>query len=242
MSEHRPELFVEARAQAASRLAVARNIVAQIERRENIAKPQAPVLPTGFPEIDAGLPRGGLCQGGMHEILGLAARRFALHLLGQSLQRAASVAASVAFGHPALWVMSAGAGHCIYGPGLEALGVAPDRLVLAQCRTRQDLLWTLEEALKSGAFASICGECDTPLSATEARRLQLAAEAGGSLGLLVCEGQMPLSAPGAVSSRWYADALPAKRGQGALHRRAGVRLDRHRGHTGGPVQWWVDLP
>lgn len=241
MSEYRPELFAEARSlkmqphhsqTQGDRLSEAREIVARIERRGNAGKPSAPVLPLGYPQIDAALPLGGLAYGGVHEVLGLAARRFTLHLLGQALTCSAA---------PVLWAVSASAGHCLYGPGLAALETQAERLIIARCRTRQDLLWTLEEALKSGAFAGVCGECDTPLGATEARRLQLAAETGASLGLLVCEGQIPLSAPGAVTSRWYADPAPAESREEALYRKAALRLDRHRGHNGGPVQWRVNL-
>ena len=69
-------------------------------------------------------------------------------------------------------------------PGLARFGLSPADLVLVQAPRRQDALWAMEESLRcpgvAGALLAIEG-----LDLTAARRLQLAAEAGGAIGLLL---------------------------------------------------------
>jgi protein ImuA len=178
----------------------------------------------------------------MHEILGLAARRFAVGLLARRLGQTNA---------PAIWVMPAAARHSLYGPGLVSLGVDPGRVIIARYKTTQEGLWSLEEALKSGAFSMVLGEPEGVLSTIAARRLQLAAETGAALGLLLSERQIPIAAPGSATSRWHADFAPALVPtpplieENKIQRRLALTLDRHRGACGDPTlgatHWTVDI-
>lgn len=83
-------------------------------------------------------------------------------------------------------------------------GVA-ERLHLIEARTGTDLLWAVEEVLRSRPVSLVVAEPEKPISLTAGRRLQLAAEAGRTTGLmLIRQGR----GSNAVESRWQCDPLP----------------------------------
>jgi protein ImuA len=45
----------------------------------------------------------------------------------------------------------------LYGHGLAALGIEPERMLMITAAKEKDLLWTLEEAVTSGAFGAVVG-------------------------------------------------------------------------------------
>ena len=80
-----------------------------------------------------------------------------------------------------------------YGPGLS--GTA---LILTPVSTAAEALWTLEQALRSGAVSLALGAVDGA-SLAQTRRLDFAARAGGSLGLMMPRHPDGLSA---ARRRW----------------------------------------
>jgi protein ImuA len=85
-----------------------------------------------------------------------------------------------------------------YGPGLG--GAA---LILAPVNTAAEALWTLEQALRSGAVSLALGAVDAA-SLTQTRRLDFAAKQGGSVGLVLPRGLDGLSA---ARRRWRISTL-----------------------------------
>lgn len=82
-------------------------------------------------------------------------------------------------------------------------GIA-ERLHLIEARSETDLLWATEEALRSPAPGLVMAEPEKPMSLTAGRRLQLAAEAGRTTGLLLIrEGQ----GSNAAETRWKCDPV-----------------------------------
>jgi protein ImuA len=201
----------------------------------------AGVTPTGLDPIDRILPDGGLARGALHEVVGdagdrAAATGFILRLL-----------VGLAVQGPVLWCL---ADPDLYGPGLRRLGLAPDRLILARTRKDADLLWAMEEGLKTPGLAAVLGE-PYRLDLTATRRLQLAAESAGGLGLVLRPADAGkataavtrwriASAPSAVS----APDEPVPRDFGLMRGRWRVSLERCRGAmpTGedGYGHWWVE--
>ncbi len=135
----------------------------------------------------------GVASGRVHELCGPARRTLAVML-------AARAAGPVLWAHPA-WDRA-----LPYPPGLAAF-LDPGRLILAACPKAADLLWTMEEALRSGAVGAVVADLAAPPGLTPLRRLQLAAEAGGgrATGFLMTPDRG--GAPG-VESRWHAVPRP----------------------------------
>ena len=183
-------------------------------------------VPFGVAAIDRWLPGGGLPRIGVHEVL--AAR-------GSGAGFAAALAGRCRRDKPGavLWV----ARHPeLYGPGLARFGLAPERLIVVAVEREADALWVLEEALRTRGLAAVVGEL-TALDLTAARRLQLAAEAGGGTGL-VLRPAATAGGIGAACSRWRVRSMPgAARAAWTCWR---LTLERCRGVTGVPPDWMVE--
>jgi len=192
-------------------------------------------LSTGVTALDASLPGRGLALAAVHEIQGSSAAGFALHLLASGLSGEDCI----------LWCVPEGRRDPLYGPGLWQAGIDPRRLVVAVCRDRDEVLWTVEEALKSGSVAAVVAQMDKdrsrgaagkPVALTASRRLQLAAEAGGGLGITLSEGGGALG-PSAAATRWRVEPTPLAE---ARDRACwAVSLLRVRGGGGPDKEWRV---
>src|SRR5699024_5073292 len=72
----------------------------------------------------------------------------------------------------------------LFAPGLAQAGLAPDRLIHVETCDEKTLLACFEEGLRHGGLSAVVGEV-ARLSMAASRRLQLAAESSGTLGLAV---------------------------------------------------------
>src|SRR5215469_12447114 len=72
----------------------------------------------------------------------------------------------------------------LYGPGLAAHGLDPERVVLVRTSRDAEILWAMEEGLRSPGIVVVVGEVGT-LLAVASRRLQLAAERSGATVFLL---------------------------------------------------------
>ncbi len=131
----------------------------------------------------------------------------------------------------------------LYAPALRTFGVDPERMLLVRARRDADALWAMEEGLRSRSLAAAVGEV-AELSLTAARRLQLAAEAGGAAAIVLRPNRETPS-PGAAATRWRigeppartvdAPRQPASPGLGAAQWRA--RPFRCRGGAFRMIEW-----
>ena len=126
--------------------------------RPHIADQGGTVLPIGLRAIDD-LLGGGLALGALHEIAAAreaeiaAATGFALALAGHACARRAKCAV--------LWIaedMGVAESGAPYGPGLDDLGLAPERLITVAAAKARDVLWAMEEALTCGGVGAVVGE------------------------------------------------------------------------------------
>jgi protein ImuA len=113
---------------------------------------------------------------------------------------------------PLAWIIPA---HIPELPLLSGLpqGVS-ERLYLFRPEGETDLLWTVEEALRAVPVALVIAEPQQALSLTAGRRLQLAAEAGQTTGLMLIRED---AGSNATETRWTCEpaAGPA---DSTLHR------------------------
>lgn len=221
--------------------AALRQAVAAIEQGR-VGGVEQPVLTTDLQALDRSLPQRGFLFGTVHEVGGLSAAGFVLYLLSR-------VQGQI------LWVVPDNRREMLYGPGVQQAGVDIPRLAIAPCSTAEDLLWVAEEALKSGAAAAVVVQPLKPIDLTASRRLQLAAEIGGSLGFIltdptkgpaagvlfpdgVSDTLIPAAmAPSAVTTRWQIDPAP----NGNADTLWVVRLLRVRGGGASGRFWTVRL-
>jgi protein ImuA len=137
----------------------------------------------------------------------------------------------------------------LYGPGLAEHGLDPARIAQVRTARDDDLLWVLEEGLRTAGVAAVVGEIGR-LPMVAGRRLQLAAERGGIPVLVLrrwrtgAEAEAERTRPSAAVTRWRIAPLPSLPNdepqlQGLIGRpRWRVELLRCRG--GEPATW--DLP
>ncbi|MBI5864774.1 MAG: hypothetical protein HZB38_09745 [Planctomycetes bacterium] len=163
----RPDGEVSRRA----RLAALADSVARLQARY---RPPPKQVSSGWAELDAALG-GGFRLGALHELVAASAATAACTLA----LRTAILAAD-----RERWIICFDRFNDWYPPGLEECGVALERLLVLRTQRREETLWALEQTLRCPAVAAVLASPGR-LEPLEARRLQLAADTGGGLGLLL---------------------------------------------------------
>ena len=177
-------------------------------------------ISTGLAQLDALAPGGGFARGAIHEVLGVTATPpFLLPVL--VARAAAGQGGQGAQGGWVAWCDTRGE---LYPPAVEALGLPLERLLVLRPKAPGDALWAVAECLGCRGIAA-CVAAPPRLSRVQARRLQLAAERGGGLGILIRPAGA-LHAPYAAATRWMARPAPG----GRMVQRCGVELVH--GHGG----------
>ena len=123
---------------------------------------------------DDGAP--ALQWGAVHEVTGIGADRFALGALAQ--------AQALHSAHPPVWIGRPRDVGTLRPEGLMPW-IPPASLTLVEAKRRADILWAAEQVLRAAAQAVCVVQLDQGPGLSESRRLQVAAEAGGALGLVL---------------------------------------------------------
>lgn len=172
----------------------------------------------------------GLARGRVHEVCGVARRSFACFLMEQSTG-------------PVVWIAPHWRTERLYPDGLREF-VDPARLTLAHARREVDILWAMEECLRSGVVPLVVADLTEIPDLTPVRRLQLAAEAGAAagrpapLGLLMTP---EMGGAAGVESRWRLNPTLWEGANLLSHHplTRGWRLDRLRARIDPPATWSV---
>ena len=210
---------------------------AEVRALESAGPERRGHLPFEVDSLDSRLPGGGLPVASLNEAAG--------ERPGPADQAAAALfLASIAARRPGI-VLWALASRDLFAPGLAGAGLPPDRVLYAECRRDEDVLAVMEEGLRHGGLAAVVGEVGrAAMPAT--RRLQLAAEEGGTLALMLRRwrgnGEDPLGVPSAAVTRWRLACAPSSplAVPGIGRPRWRVTLARQRG--GAPFELILESP
>lgn len=185
-----------------SALETLRARVRQIEGRHRRA---ATVLPFGIAAIDARLPGGGLACGALHEVAGgghdavngAAAALFAAGIAARTRGKV-------------LWCVTR---PDLFAPALSQAGLKSDRVIYLEAGDEKTALACFEEGLRHGGLGAVVAEV-ARLTMTASRRLQLAAEGSGTIGIALRRWRRQAEAsdfgqPTAATTRWRISALPS---------------------------------
>lgn len=126
-----------------------------------------------------------LARGRVHEVTGNSADMFAV-LVASKLDG------------PVIWIgLESDVGSL--APTALQHYLDPARIILTEGITRLEILWAMEQVLRTSSVACVVAELSSGPNLRESRRLQVAAEEGGCLGLVLIDGRVNTSA---AETRW----------------------------------------
>jgi protein ImuA len=155
----------------------------------------------GLGIINAAFPQGNFPLGAVHEFISegpesaTATSGFISGLTGSLMKK----------GGVLVWIS---ASRKVFPPALQQFGIQPERIIFIDLQKEQDLLWTIEEALKCSGLAAVVGEINE-LSFTSTRRFQLAVEQSRVTGFIIRTNPRNLHANACVS-RWKIKSIPSE--------------------------------
>ncbi|MFT4119160.1 ImuA family protein [Bradyrhizobium sp.] len=177
----------------------------RIARLESGSARAREFLPFGPDEIDRRLPGGGLALGCLHEVAGggngaVDGAAAALFTAGIAARTKGKV----------LWIVTR---RDLFMPALAQAGLHPDRLIHVEAGDEKSLLACCEEGLRHGGLGAVVAET-ARLSMTASRRLQLAAESSGTIGIAIRRWRRQTEAgdfgqPTASATRWRVSVMPS---------------------------------
>jgi protein ImuA len=188
-----------------------------------------------LPQLDAIAPGGAFARAAVHELLtepndGHAIFMAMLLAMAQGKNVSppdSSVAHSLSTG-AIVWCDPAGE---LYPPALAVHGFPLERLFLLHPKSPdpagKDLIWAVSECLRCKGVGAVIAPLQK-LSRIEARRLQLAAEHGGGVGILLRHTGRQ-SSQHAAATRWLVRPSPGSR---TIQRWTIQLLHGHGGHVG----------
>ncbi|WP_299204814.1 hypothetical protein [uncultured Tateyamaria sp.] len=148
-----------------------------------------------LPLLSEGAQHGlghGLAMGRVHEACGPARHRLAMWLMAQTKG-------------PVIWITPDWSTEHLNPCGMMP-SIDPARLIIVHAKRADDVLWSMEEVLRSGTVPLAIADMPGLPGLTPVRRMHLAAENGGAgkgdapLGLLLTPG---MGGAQGVESRWH---------------------------------------
>lgn len=159
---------------------------------------QREIVSTGSVEMDRLLPRRGIQRGSLVEWLGER---------GHGAATLALVVARYACAEGRVLVVIDRQGS-FYPPSAAALGIELNELIVVRPRSQRDEIWAFDQALRSRAVAAVWGRLEE-IPERAYRRLQLSAESGESMGLLIRSPQY-MEEPTWAEVSLHVQACPAE--------------------------------
>jgi hypothetical protein len=207
-----------------SRFEIIQNLRDRLEQLDQSSRPDnGPVLYTGS-ALDRLLPGKGWRAGTLTEWLsdgeGSGASTLAFAVSAELLKPGGSL-------------VVIDANREFYPPGIAPAGIPLERTVVVQPRSKEDVVWVMEQTLRSGAASVVIGWIGLA-GERILRRLHSAAETGGTFGFLVrpavCRRE-----PSRAEVRLWVETLPGSRQSANWRLRTSV-LYRRGGSQGDSVE------
>ncbi|MBM0107980.1 translesion DNA synthesis-associated protein ImuA [Steroidobacter sp. S1-65] len=159
--------------------------------------PPARVEPSGSANLDAVLPGGGWQAGTVVELMPVSEGIGELQLLMPALAKITQGERHVAMIAPP---------YIPYAPALLRHGLRLEHFWIIRAQSATDILWSAEQTLRCKSFGAVLA-WPQAIRDREVRRLQLAAEAGNSVGFVYRPPSAAReSSPAAVRLRLQSDA------------------------------------
>jgi protein ImuA len=179
----------------------------QVARLEGSRPPEDDrPLSTGSEALDRLLPAGGLRRGTLVEYLspgsGCGAGTLALAAAREACEGGRALIVVGTLRVPSF----RNAPATFYSPAAAAWGIDLSRLLILRPANEADALWALDQALRCPGVGAVWATCDR-LDVRDFRRLQLAAETGGTLGLLLRPDRLR-GQPTWADVQWRVSPLP----------------------------------
>jgi len=176
-------------------LCALREQIARVERTH--ATEPSELVSSGLPALDRRLPQGGFRWGTLVEWLssrpGCGAETLALGAAREACRLGGALVVLDRLRE-------------FYPPAAVCRGIPPEAMVIVQAGCEADQLWALDQALRSLGVAAVLAWPEK-LDDRTFRRLQLAAEQGGGLGLLI-RPEKARREPSWADFRLRVEALP----------------------------------
>ncbi len=195
-------------------------------------------ISTGCAALDASLPAGGYLPGSMIEYLRTTPACGASYL--------AFAAAASTLRTRGGFLVVVDMHRTIYPPALHCHGIDLRQVIFVRPESQADALWAADQALRTPAVAAVVAELEL-IDDRSARRLQLAAERGQGVGLLL-RSLAARRSPSWAEVQWIVKSLPPPRTTAATagswqsqgSRRLQVQLARLRGGQAGAT-WRLEI-
>lgn len=211
------------------RQALVQALAEQVRQCETARRrsPEA-TISTGYPALDRLLPNGGLHRGALVEWLPRDGGAAATLALAAARQACGANGTLVVIDRRRTFYPLAAA------PARRG-GLDLSRLLLVRPQNDRDETWAIDQALRAGGASAVLAWPDK-LDDHLFRRLQLAAEAGDTLGLFVRPARA-IAEPSWAEVRWLVEPLPSIQSRaGDASRRVQLTLLRAPGRAGPTAQ------
>ncbi|MBM3967439.1 MAG: hypothetical protein FJ308_20650 [Planctomycetes bacterium] len=183
-----------------SRLDRVSRLSREIRTLETAGRPGGVRISSGSVGMDGCLPGGGYAKGSMLELVhgGMSHRRgmfCGMGLMGLGVRIAKEWISD------GRYLVILDRDRQFYAPGVAAMGVPLERLIVLQPSSESDAIWGMDQALRNGAAGAVVAWVHR-LEDRVARRLQLATEHGGGLGVLLRDFHSSRTSPSWADVQW----------------------------------------
>ena len=164
----------------------------QIREMETAGRPAQECISSGCRTMDRHLPNGGYARGSMLELLrngpGSGVSSIALMIARQAIV-------------DGKYLVVVDPQRQFYPPAMKSLGIPLERVIALQPANHADAIWGLAQVLRCPAIGAVIAELGT-LEDRISRKLQLAAEQGGGLGIFLRDARSARSQPSWADVQW----------------------------------------